>query len=185
AALAVVVPTPASAGGDDDFMAAREAFRTGDRAQLDALAPKLEGHVLQPYVAYYRMRQRIDEASPEAVRAQIAQLADGPMADRLRSDWLKALARSGDWELFDAESSALRSRDAEIVCYGLQRALMLGEPGAQETVRKHWLSARIVPEPCNAAYAAAIAAGGIDADDGRAGSRPALQDGPVSRTPSL
>ncbi len=178
-ALLATAP-PARAQSDEDFLAAREAFRTGNRDRLDALAPRLEGHVLEPYVAYWRMRQRIDEASPQAVRALIAELSDGPLADRLRNDWIKALARNGDWTLFDTERKALRSQDADVVCYGMQRDLMLGEPGSLEAVRRHWRSARSVPEACNKAYDSALAVGGIDEDDIWARIRLALKYGQVS-----
>ena len=172
---------PARAQGDDDFLAAREAFRTGNRARLDALAPRLREHVLYPYVAYYRMRQRIDETPAEDVRELIAQLADGPLADRLRNDWLKSVARRGLWDVFDADRAGLKSEDAEVTCYALQRAIRLGEAGALQAVRAHWLSSRrAVPEPCNTAYESAIAAGAITADDVWARIRLALQHGQVS-----
>jgi soluble lytic murein transglycosylase len=176
---------PARAQGDEDFMSAREAFRTGNRARLDAIAPRLRDHVLYPYVAYYRMRQRLEETPADDVRELIAQLADGPLSDRLRNDWLKSVARRGLWDVFDADRVGLRSEDADVTCYALQRAIRLGEAGALEAVRKHWLSSRAAPEACNSAYESAIAAGTIDADAIWARIRLALQYGQVSLAKSL
>ena len=132
---------PVGAQNDEDFMAARDAFRTGNRARLDALEPQLRGHVLYSYVDYWRMRQRLDESAPETVREAMARLADGPLADRLRNDWLKSVARRGLWDVFDADRPGLKSADAEVTCYGLQRALQLGEPGTLQAVRKHCMTA--------------------------------------------
>ena len=66
---------PAMAGAasqDDDFLAAREAFRVGDAAKLERAARSLAGYPLEPYVNYWRFRLRIDEATPDAVRAMLA-----------------------------------------------------------------------------------------------------------------
>ena len=180
ALLLAAAAAPVRAQGDDDFMAAREAFRTGNRARLDALAPRLQDHLLHPYVAYYRMRQRLDETPAEEVRALIEQLSDGPLADRLRNDWLKALARRGLWELFEAERGGLRSEDAEVTCYGMQRAVRMGEPQALQAVRGHLLSSRAAPEPCNAVHESALAAGAITTADIWARIRLVLQHGQVS-----
>jgi soluble lytic murein transglycosylase len=171
---------PLFAQGDDDFMAAREAFRTGNRARLDAIAPRLTGHVLYPYVVYYRMRQRLDETPAEDVRAVMEELADGPLADRLRNDWLKSVARRGLWEQFDADRAGLRSEDAEVACYAMQRAVRRGDPKALQAVRAHWLSSRAAPEPCNAVYENALDAGAISVADVWARIRVVLQHGQVS-----
>jgi soluble lytic murein transglycosylase len=183
--LATGLAAPAQAHDDDDFMAAREAFRTGNRARLDAVAPKLRDHVLYPYVAYYRMRQRLDETPAQDVRALIEQLADGPLADRLRNDWLKSAARRGLWEDFDADRAGLRSEDIEVTCYGMQRAIRLGEAQALQTVRAHWLASRATPEPCNMVYESAIAAGAISQADIWARIRLVLQQGQASLAKSI
>ncbi|MCC7082821.1 MAG: lytic transglycosylase domain-containing protein [Burkholderiales bacterium] len=177
---------PARAQSDDDFLAVREAFRTGNRARLDAIEPRLRSHVLYPYVAYYQMRQRLDEAPADDVRALMVQLSDGPLAERLRNDWLKSAARRGLWDEFDADRAGLRSEDAEVTCYALQRSIRLGEAGALQAVRTHWLSSRrAVPEACNTAYQSALAAGAISADDVWARIRLTLQYGQVSVAKSL
>ena len=185
ALLLAAAAAPLHAQGDDDFMAAREAFRTGNRARLDALAPRLRDHLLYPYVAYYRMRQRLDETPAEEVRALMEQLADGPLAERLRNDWVKSLARRGLWELFDAERGALRSEDAEVACYGMQRAVRLGEAQALQAVRAHWLTSRATPEPCHTVHESALAAGAISTADVWTRIRLALQHNQVSLAKSI
>ncbi len=49
-------PAPRSAaalsGSDAEFLAARNAFRSGDTALVDRLYPRLASSLLEPYVAY-------------------------------------------------------------------------------------------------------------------------------------
>src|SRR6476646_4177140 len=103
-AIAIVVAAASLfAGGktyaqsDADFVAAKAAFDRGDLRQLDALAPALSGHVLARYVEYWQLKSRLDDAMPEAVASFVARYPDGPLADRLRVDWLKVLGKRGDW----------------------------------------------------------------------------------------
>jgi hypothetical protein len=46
--LAAFAAGAACASTDDDFLAARDAFRAGDARKLDAFAKRLHGYVLEP-----------------------------------------------------------------------------------------------------------------------------------------
>ena len=91
---------PAFAQSDADFLAAKAAFERGDRIKLAALGPKLSGHVLSPYVDYWRLKLAIDDTPPAAVRDYLDRYPDTPLAEKLRVDWLKALAKKSDWNRF-------------------------------------------------------------------------------------
>src|SRR5215470_13719284 len=73
---------------DADFAAARDAYRAGDAARLELLAPRLKGHLLEPYVAYWQLTLSLDQAEPAAVTAFLARNADSPLDERLRVEWL-------------------------------------------------------------------------------------------------
>src|SRR3954463_15073495 len=92
-----------AAPSDADFLQAREYFRGGDGAKLDRIAAKLAGHPLESYVRYWQIRLRIDVSDPQTVRAYLERYRDTPLADRLRIEWLKALARRQQWSLFAEE----------------------------------------------------------------------------------
>jgi len=183
--MVLLVAVPALAQQDDDFMAAREAFRVGSRAKLDPLASRLTGHTLYPYVAYWRIRQRIEEASASDVRDMIAYLADGPLSDRLRNDWLKVLGKRGQWDVFQTDQVGLRSEDIEVTCYAVQRGLQAGEDEAARQVRALWLRGRALPEPCNATFETALRNGIITQSDVWARVRLALQQGQVTLAKAL
>jgi soluble lytic murein transglycosylase len=178
--LAWVFGVPAFAQSDDDFMAAREAFRTGNRSKLDQLAPRLSSHVLSPYVTYWRVRQRLEEIQPTDVRDTIAHLADGPLSDRLRNDWLKVLGRRGDWASFQTDQVGIRSEDIDVTCYALQRRMAAGDGDAAEQVRVLWLRGRPLPDPCNAVFESALRTGALTQDDVWMRMRRALQHGQVT-----
>ena len=53
---------------DVNFLAARDAFRAGDAARLDKLAPALAGPPLAPYALYWQLTLRLDHADPAPLR---------------------------------------------------------------------------------------------------------------------
>src|SRR5437773_10948428 len=71
-AVALAAAAPACAAEldaqDAAFLAARGAFEANHRARLAALAPKLEGHLLEPYVEYWRLCFKLPRTSSPDVR---------------------------------------------------------------------------------------------------------------------
>ena len=180
ALLAAWAPAQAVAQTDEDFMVAREAFRTGNRAKLDAVAPRLRDHPLNEYVLYWQMRQRLEEADAEDIRALLVRLADGPLGDRLRNDWLASLGRRGSWSQFHAEHHGLRHEDADVACYALRRRAALGEAEALRAARLLWLAPRAAPESCTPVIESAINANIITQADVWSRIRLALEQAQAS-----
>ena len=124
AAILVAAPlTLCAAGGaarDKALLAARDAFLAGDRVKLARQAEKIRGHVLEPYVGYWRLRLRIEEADPGELRAFLARNAGTVLAEQLRREWLRVLGKNGQWELFRQEHPALVKEDPDVACYALQ-----------------------------------------------------------------
>ena len=152
---------------DLDFVAARDAFRAGDAARLERLAPALKGHLLEPYVEYWRLRLTLDDADPEAVHAFLARYADMPLGERLRGEWLKSLGKRQAWDLFAADYPAHRADDAELVCYAAQLRLARPGDGTPElsAARPFWFSGREQPESCQPIFAALLAQGSLTPAD--------------------
>jgi soluble lytic murein transglycosylase len=140
----------AIAAPDDDFMAAREAFRVGNGAKLAEFARKLKGYPLEPYVQFWQLRLRLEDASPDEVQSVLAATRDGPVSDQLRTDWLKVLGKRQDWAAYAAEYPKLASTDnTELACYALQAGLgpaTLDE--WQARVRQLWFTGRDLPDSC-------------------------------------
>ena len=163
--LALLCGAAQSASQDDDFLLARDAFRVGDARRLDAAAARLKGHVLEPYVAYWQLRLRLEESSAGEIRHMLARLADGPLAERLRSDWLRFLARRQQWELFVAEYPQLVNPDTELTCYALQQRAARADADALREARALWFNGRDLPEACTPLFDALVRSGQITVAD--------------------
>jgi len=158
--LVALVAAPAlSQPTDADFLAARDAFRAGDSARLDGVAPRLRGHLLEPYVAYWQIALKLNDADSERVQAFLARYDGMPLADRLRSEWLKSLAKREQWIQFAAEYPKRVGDDAELDCYALQWKRTRDGDVVFDEAMPYWLSGQDQPESCQVLFAAMLKAG--------------------------
>jgi soluble lytic murein transglycosylase len=158
-ALALAVTGAHAGASEDDFLAARDAFRVGDARKLDLYAKRLRGHVLEPYVAYWQLRMRLEDATPGEVRTFLANNADTLVAERLRTEWLKSLARDQSWDLFQAELPPALNEDLELTCYTLQAKARINPTEALQEARPLWFVGRELPDNCTPLFKALAAAG--------------------------
>ena len=176
--LLLLAANASAAPGDDDFLAMREAFRVNDARKLDTYAPRLKGHVLEPYAAYWQLRSRLDDAAPESVRAFLTEYKDTFVAERLRADWLKRLGKNQQWALFEAERPLLIDDDVEIACYGLQARTHTDATAVREA-RSLWFTEKDTPASCAPLFSTLAASNQISAQDVWARVRLALAAGQV------
>src|SRR5665647_730993 len=111
------------ASPDDDFIAMRQAFQAGDSAAVALYAQRLQGHVLEPYAAYYQLRPQLENTivSADTIKTFLYRYQDSPLGDRLQGEWLKALGKTQQWELFVEAYPGLINGDTELTCYSLQQ----------------------------------------------------------------
>ncbi|OGA46891.1 MAG: transglycosylase [Betaproteobacteria bacterium RIFCSPLOWO2_12_FULL_62_13] len=176
--LALSSAAAGAASRDDDFLAAREAFRVGDARKLELYAQRFEGHLLEPYVTYWRLRTRLEEASPDDIRAFIDASRDSPLSERLRNDWLKLLGKNRQWDLFEAELPHAVNEDIEITCYSLQSRVRIDTLALREA-RPLWFVSRELPDSCTPLFDALAASQQLSTDDVWARIRLALEGGQV------
>jgi soluble lytic murein transglycosylase len=169
AALALALPLAAAAAQrgklsqDDHFLAAQEAFEKGRAAQLASHAEALRGHVLEPYVEYWKLRLTIDDLPTQAARDFLTRYNGALVAEQLRRDWLKALARRQAWDEFAAEYPNVAGEDPELACLWLQARWRRGDGAALEEFRRVWASPRELPDGCHPIAESEIAAGRLAA----------------------
>ena len=167
----------ARAAQDDDFLAAREAFRVGDVVKFERSAKSLSGYPLEPYIAYWRLRLRLEQATPEEVQALLERTKDAPVAVSLRADWLRLLATRQQWEQFDAEYTQAPGEDVELLCYTLQSRWRAGKEEALSYARRLWFSGRDRPDSCAPMFDALAQRSQLGPDDVWARIRLALEAG--------
>jgi soluble lytic murein transglycosylase len=179
--LLLSLPLVAAADQDDDFLAARDAFRAGNAVRFERLAAHLKNSPLEPYIAYYRLRMQLETADAAAVQAFLARTDDTPVVDRLRGEWLKLLGKRQQWDAFEAEYPRLLNTDTELECYRMQARLRTQEAEVLQEARRLWLSSGDAqPDSCAPPFGAALAAGAISEADIGWRMRLALEAGNVS-----
>jgi soluble lytic murein transglycosylase len=164
---------------DDAFLKARDAARTGDSRQLEQIAAKFQGHLLEPYVQYWRLKSRLETRDPMEIRAWLIANRDTPLSDYLRRDWLKLLGKNAQWDLFNAELPLLVNDDLEMTCYTLQ-ARTSSDSLALREARPLWFVARDLPGSCDPLFQALAESQQLSVEDIWMRIRLALEAGQVS-----
>jgi soluble lytic murein transglycosylase len=147
-ALSLIHAAAPAATSDERFLAARDAFRLGDMARLEHIAPELKGHELEIYVDYWRMLSGLRDADPATIRAFLARQEKSYLAERLRSEWLRQLAKKQQWAEFDLDYPLLGDPDQELACYALQSRRVRGDATMFDDAMPLWLTLIEPPEPC-------------------------------------
>jgi soluble lytic murein transglycosylase len=129
-----------------------EAYKKSDSKRLADLLPRVQGHVLEPWAAYWELSARLEGASPNEIRIFLTRYADTYQEDRLRNDWLLVLGKRRDWDTFLAEYPKFRmDDDPEVQCYALQAGYSTSGADVADQVQALWLSQRDPDEGCAAA----------------------------------
>ena len=114
---------PGLTRADDAVLEMSQAFKKGDSKRLSALLPQVRGHALEPWGAYWELRNRLDSAPATELQNFFTRYAGSYQEDRLRNDWLLQLGQRRDWVTFAREHPSYRmSDDREVRCYALTLA---------------------------------------------------------------
>ncbi|PUE50791.1 lytic transglycosylase [Limnohabitans sp. 2KL-1] len=135
--------------GDEVILEMHQAFRKNDKNRLANLLPQARGHVLEPLVAYWDMRARLDIAPESEIRGFLNSYAGSYYEDRLRNDWLLQLGKRRDWATFTAEYPRYRMRDdRELRCYALATEAMNSKADVADEAKRLWYALREADDGC-------------------------------------
>lgn len=165
---------------DDNILRAYDAFRAGDALKLQKFSALPAGHVLAPYLEYWRLKLRLEDVADDEVRAFLEREAGSYLADRLRADWLKQLGKRSDWPSFERELPPLVQDDLEIRCYAWLARLARSDESAYEEARAIWQEPRELPESCHDLANRLSEAGRFTVDDVWRRVRLLFENGQVS-----
>ncbi|MBL0149342.1 MAG: lytic transglycosylase domain-containing protein [Ideonella sp.] len=164
--------TPVSAAGqpnasDASIVDAREAARRKDRTRLAALRASVQAaqHPLTPWVEYWDLASRLNEAKVDEVEAFYARWPGSYVEDRLRNDWLLELGRRRDWANIARDYPRFRMNDdREVTCWWLLTEHLAGRD-VRDAARTAWLAQRDMDEGCNLLATAMVDSRKFSADD--------------------
>ena len=165
--LPAAAQAPAEAT-DADFLAAKAAFDRQDAGRLASLGPRFGGHLLEPYVEYWRLNLRLAAAASvphEDFRRYAERWPDTPLVERLRVDWLKSAGRRADWTAFALEYPPAAGEDTELACYGIQYRRQRDGDAALAAAKPLYFTDRSTPDACEPLFAALIAKGELSTAD--------------------
>ncbi|MEP6964633.1 MAG: lytic transglycosylase domain-containing protein, partial [Polaromonas sp.] len=158
-----------NAAGDTLIVEMNKAFKRADKARLTQLLPQARGHTLEAWAAYWELKARLDEASPQEVQGFLTRYAGSYQEDRLRNDWLLLLGQRRDWAAFAAEYPNYRMNDdRQVRCYALLiehlKNPALDARLAQE-VRQNWLAQRDADDGCTSAVSRLVGSKNLTSQD--------------------
>jgi soluble lytic murein transglycosylase len=155
---ALVLPLAACAQNqrnDDVIIEMGQAFKRSDKARLTALLPQARGHALEAQAAYWELKARLEEASPQEVQDMMARYAGTYHEDRLRNDWLLLLGKRRDYTNFAAEYPKYRMNDdKEVRCIALMvDSIRTGNATKEmvDEVRRNWYVIKDADDGCTQA----------------------------------
>lgn len=138
-----------AAPGDDKFLAAREAFRVGETVRLAHMVESLQGNTLRPWAEYWQLVLRLNDDDTAQIEEFLTRNAGTYLAEKLRSDWLKALGKRADWITFENAYPLLQEPDTEVTCYAWQMRLARHDDHAVlNDARDLWFTSTELPASC-------------------------------------
>jgi soluble lytic murein transglycosylase len=133
---------------DQALLGAYDAYRAGNAMRLARHAKDLDGHVLKPWVDYWRIAVRLEDAQPEDVQGFLRQYRSAYVGEMLRGDWLRLLGKRRDWAAFEREATLYTREDLEIRCIARLARLSSGDDAALAAIESIWLEPKELPEGC-------------------------------------
>ncbi len=154
-----------SAFASVDLDALREAVRARDVPRIVKMSDASSGEPLEMYPRYYWLSLQLNQITEEDANWFLNRYPNTPLANRLREDWLKELARRQAWGSFEREYGKLDSPSVELQCLKTQAALARSDSSTLNSNKSFWFNGKAAPTACNAAFDALFNAGILSTDD--------------------
>ena len=167
--LTVAAPfAQAQNSGDAVLLDMQKAFRARNQAALTQLLPQASGHPLQPWAAYWELKNRLETSAPDEIQGFLTRYAGTYQEDRMRNDWLLMLGKQRDWSTFSRVYPQFRMRDDKsVTCYALLADAVQGRgaPNVGQQVRDLWMAQKDADDGCTTAAGQMYASKLISAED--------------------
>ncbi|MDR2207538.1 MAG: lytic transglycosylase domain-containing protein [Azoarcus sp.] len=162
-------PGDSLSAAETRFLAARDAARVGNQDKLESLANQTSGHPLDSYIRYWLLSGSLAKASSMPRESELNQFILNEtgtlLAERLRADWLRRMARDGDWSYFLQIYPSLQNPDNDLRCQLWKARLATGDRKVLDEIAKSWPSLTFAHSSCSSAMREAIVQGKVSTDD--------------------
>jgi soluble lytic murein transglycosylase len=136
-----------------DYLDAKRALKKRDPDNFHALYTRLDDYILQGYLQYEFLKQRISSTPIGAIRQFLDENKHAPISTQLRDIWLEHLAAAGDEETFLKEYRGTVS-NPKLRCYRLK--LLFASTADAESlsheVERLWLTRKRLPAICDKVF---------------------------------
>jgi soluble lytic murein transglycosylase len=148
-------PNATNSAADDTILDMAQAFKLGKSQRLSDLLPRVRGHILEPWAAYWELRVRLETARESEISNFLQRYQGTYQEDRLRNDWLLLLGQNRQWNRFVVEAPNFRMKDdPQVRCYTLAMEQVVAQVDMAREVSALWLSQKDSDDAC--AYAARV-----------------------------
>ena len=110
-----------------DYLDATRALKKGDLDTFHALYTRLDDYILQGYLQYEFLKERISSTPIGAIREFLDENKHAPISAQLRNIWLEYLATAGDEETFLKEHRKLYKSGALGSGYGCSLGYVISQ----------------------------------------------------------
>ena len=163
--LASVITSLAALAADGkDFLAAREAWASGNAKRFTLVAEKIpRDSPLHIYVAYWKVARELDNDA--GIASFLADYPEAWLSERLRGEWLKELGRRERWQAFLAEYPRLARPEAAHECLARRAELAAGNRSRLREAIALWFTGRDMPAVCTPLFSTLITQGLLNEED--------------------
>ncbi len=134
-----------------DYLAAKKALDTKQYKTFGKIANTLKDYPLYPYLRYNYLLKRLWKVDDAEVIDFLKRYSDLPVANYLRTSWLKLLIKRGHWQTF--LDNYLPQSNVTMQCHQLQARMKTNnDVFLLEDTRSIWLTGKSLPPQCDPAF---------------------------------
>ena len=148
---------------DREFLLAHDAYSKLNLKSLAAarenLSTTFQQYPLSAYIEAWWLLAQVSqstafaESNANAFRTLLDAQPDSVLADSLRREWLRALAKQERWALFAGEYPRLNVDDADLTCHHWRYRQTQNDRSAQSEALAAWNAARPATDACYSVFA--------------------------------
>lgn len=134
-----------------DYLAAKRALDKKQFKTFGKIANTLKDYPLYPYLRYHYLLKKLWKVDDAEMLDFFKRYNDLPVANYLRTSWLKLLIKRGHWQTF--LDNYIPQSNLTMQCYQLQARIKTNnDVFLLEDTRSIWLTGKSLPPQCDPAF---------------------------------